>query len=26
LHWARVTVDVNSANVFQIQPVIVRQP
>ena len=26
LHWARVTVDVNSANVFRIQPVIVRQP
>ncbi len=26
LHWVRVTVDVNSANVFQIQPVIVRQP
>jgi len=26
LHWARVTVDVKSANVFQIQPVIVRQP
>ena len=26
LHWARVTVDVKSSNVFQIQPVIVRQP
>ena len=26
LHWVRVTVDVNSANVFQVQPVIVRQP
>ena len=26
LHWVKVTVDANSPNVFQIQPVIVRQP
>jgi hypothetical protein len=26
LHWVKVTVDVNSPHVFQIQPVIVRQP
>ena len=26
LHWVRVTVDVNSSNVFQVQPVIVRRP
>ena len=26
LHWVKVTVDTNSANVFQIAPVMVRQP
>ena len=26
LHWVKVTVDVNTANVFQIAPVMVRQP
>lgn len=26
LHWVRVTVDVNAANLFQVQPIIVRQP
>jgi hypothetical protein len=26
LHWVKVTVDVNTANVFQIVPVMVRQP
>jgi hypothetical protein len=26
LHWVKVTVDINSANVFQIAPVMVRQP
>lgn len=26
LHWVKVTVDLKSANVFQVQPVIVQQP
>ena len=26
LHWVKVTVDVNTPNVFQIAPVMVRQP
>ena len=26
LHWVKVTVDINTANVFQIAPVMVRQP
>ena len=26
LHWVKVTVDTTSANVFQVQPVIVKQP
>jgi hypothetical protein len=26
LHWVKVTVDPSSANVFQVQPVIVKQP